>query len=147
MIRRRSPEQGQATVEFALAISLFMILLMGVFDLGMGIYKFNGVSQAAREIARTASVHPCVNPNACTLGDTPEVAAVVAIQKGLIPNLGSPVFRCVYPDGTLIPGSGSGCAPGYSVQVTIAAPYTPVAPLLGLIGTWNLRSSSSVKIQ
>jgi hypothetical protein len=139
--------RGQALVEFALAIIVFMVLLMGVFDLGMGIYKFNGVSQAARELARVASVHPCANPDACTLGDSAEVAAVLGTQKGLIPGLGSPVFRCVYPDGTLVPGSGSGCSPMYSVRVTISAPYTPMTPLLGLTGTWDLRSSSSVKIQ
>jgi Flp pilus assembly protein TadG len=144
---KREQPRGQATVEFALAITIFIVLLMGVFDLGMGIYKFNGVSQAAREIARVASVHPCTNPNACTLGDTPEVATVIAVQKGLIPNLGTPAYGCVRADGTLIPGSGSGCAPGDSIQVTVSAPYTPVTPILGLIGTWNLRSSSSVKIQ
>jgi hypothetical protein len=139
--------RGQALVEFALAIILFMVLMMGVFDLGMGIYKFNGVSQAARELARVASVHPCANPDACTLGDSAEVAAVLGTQKGLIPGLGSPAFRCVYPDGSLVPGSGSGCSPGYSVRVTISAPYRPMTPVLGLTGTWDLRSSSSVKIQ
>lgn len=146
MIQRRAT-RGQSTVEFALVVPLFIILMMGVFDLGMAIYKYNGVSQAARELARAASVHPCVDPNACTLGDTPEVAAVLATQKNLIPNLGSPTYRCVYEDGSLVPGSGSGCTPGYSVRVTISAPYTPVTPLLGLIGTWNLRSSSTLKIQ
>lgn len=146
MSQGRRP-QGQATVEFALAIIVFLVLLMGVFDLGKAIYQFNGVSQAAREIARAASVHPCADPNACTLGDSPEIASVVAVQKGLIPSLGTPAFRCVYPDGTLVPGSGSGCAPGYSVRVTAKAPYTPVMPLMGLTGPWILSSSSSVKIQ
>ena len=90
---RRPDERGQALVEFSLAIIVFLMLLMGVFDLGMGIYKFNGVSQAAREIARAASVHPCTNPDACTLGDSAEVAAVVATQKALVPGLAPSVER------------------------------------------------------
>jgi hypothetical protein len=145
MRRQRSP--GQATVEFALAIPLFIILILGVLDLGMAIYRVNGTSQAAREIARAASVHPCVTFTACVLGNTPEVQAVIAIQKGLIPNLSNPTFKCVRPDGTVISGSGDGCSPGYSVRVTVVAPYTPISPLLGLTGTWNLQSSSTIKIQ
>jgi hypothetical protein len=144
MTRRRN---AQTLAEFAIVVPVFIILMMGVFDLGLGIYKFNGVSQAAREIARAASVHPCINSDACTLGDTPEVAAVIAVQRSLIPNLGTPIFRCVYPDGTLVAGSGGGCSPGFSIRVTIAAPYEPITPLLGLIANFDLKSSSTIKIQ
>ena len=35
----------------------FLILLMGVFDLGRGIYTMNGTSEAAREITRVTIVH------------------------------------------------------------------------------------------
>jgi hypothetical protein len=140
-------QRGQATVEFALAIPLFIILLLGVLDLGMAIYRVNGSSEAAREIARAASVHPCIVNTACVLGSSPEVQAVIAIQKGLIPNLSNPTFKCVRPDGSVISGSGDGCAPGYSVRVTVVAPYAPISPLLGLTGTWNLQSSSTIKIQ
>ena len=144
---KHAREPGQAMVEFALVLPIFAILFFGVIDLGMGIYKWNGTSQAAREIARAASVHPCVDPNACSLGDSPEVLAVIATQKQLIPGLQNPTFRCVRPDGSLISGSGDGCAPGYSVRVTIIAPYNPVLPLLGFTGPWNLQSSSTIKIQ
>jgi hypothetical protein len=139
--------RGQATVEFALAIPLFIILMLGVLDLGMAIYRVNGTSQAAREIARAASVHPCVNDQACVRGDTPEVQAVIAIQKGLIPNLLTPTFKCVRDDGSVISGPGTGCTSHDSVRVTVIAPYKPISPLLGLSGTWNLQSSSTIKIQ
>ena len=49
--------QGQAVVEFALAVIPFLILLMGVIDLGRGIYTMNGTSEAARDIARVTIVH------------------------------------------------------------------------------------------
>ena len=55
-------ERGQGLVEFALVLPIFLMLLLGVFDLGMAIYRMNGTSQAAREIARAASVHPCHRP-------------------------------------------------------------------------------------
>jgi len=125
-------------VEFALALILFLVLLMGVFDLGRGIYQWNGVSQAAREIARVTSVHP-----GATLGTSAQTAAVVATQQGLIPNLGNPTFECV--DITGAPTSGT-CRPGDWVRVRIAAPWSAVTPLLGMIGSLNIESSSSIQI-
>lgn len=118
---------------------------MGVFDLGRGIYMYNGVSEAAREIARVTSVHPCAG-NPCTLGNTTQTAAVVATQKVLIPNLGSPTFSCVDIDGSATHTSTT-CLAGDQVKVVIIAPYSPVTPLLGLIGTLNMQSTSAVSIQ
>jgi Flp pilus assembly protein TadG len=136
--RRHEHREGQALVEFSLAIIVFLVLLMGIFDLGRGIYMYNGVSQAAREIARATSVHPGV-----TLGSSAETAAVLATQKNLIPNLGNPTFACVDIDDSAISGT---CRGGMRVKVTIVAPYRPVTPLLGLIGTWDMSSTSAVSI-
>ena len=44
----REREGGQALVEFSLALIPFLFMLMGVVDLGRGIYTSNGVAQAAR---------------------------------------------------------------------------------------------------
>jgi hypothetical protein len=138
---RRPREQGQALVEFSLAIVVFLVLMMAIVDLGRGIYMFNGVSQAAREIARVASVHPG------TVFGGAEIQAVVNTQKGLIPNLGNPTFACVDIDGGpgLDPVYGN-CPTGAQVTVSITAPYTPVTPVMGLLGTWNMKSSASVRI-
>jgi hypothetical protein len=140
MQRPRHPSsEGQALVEFALAITVFLVLLMGVADLGRGIYTYNGVSQAAREIARATSVHPGV-----TLGTSSQTASVVSVQQGLIPGLGTPTFTCVDIAGATISGS---CTSGDFVKVGIAAPFQPVTLLLGLTGTWSFQSTSLVQIQ
>ena len=44
---RSEPVRGQALVEFALAITVFLLLMMAIVDFGRGIYMYNGVSQAA----------------------------------------------------------------------------------------------------
>jgi Flp pilus assembly protein TadG len=138
---RHQRDRGQALVEFSLSIIIFLVLMMAIVDLGRGIYMFNGVSEAAREIARVASVHP-----GTTFGG-PEITAVVNTQKKLIPNLGNPTFACVDIDGGpgLDPQYGT-CPTGAQVTVTISAPYGPVTPLMGLVGTWNMQSTSSVRI-
>jgi Flp pilus assembly protein TadG len=143
---RPSAERGQALVEFSLTIVIFLVLMMAIVDLGRGIYMFNGVSQASREIARVASVHP-----GTTFGSSAEITAVVDTQKGLIPNLGNPVFACVdiddsttSLDDSTTPKVESRCPKRHRVKVTITAPYGPVTPLMGLIGTWDMTATSTV---
>ena len=46
MIRPRD-HRGQSLVEFALILPIFVLILVGLFDFGAGIYAFNTISQAA----------------------------------------------------------------------------------------------------
>jgi len=117
--------------------------MMAVVDLGRGIYMFNGVAQAARELARVTSVHPGTG-----FGNSAQTANVLATQKGLIPNLGNPTFSCVDIDGAAIALVNGRCpsGKGYRVKVSITAPYSPVTPVMGLVGTWNMQSTSSLEL-
>ena len=138
-MRRRQRSRGQALVEFAIALPIFLMLMMAVFDLGRGIYMYNGVAEAARELARVTSVH-----TGNTLGGSPETAAVLATQKALIPSLGNPTFTCVDIDGSSITAT---CVAGMQVKVVIAASYAPVTPVLSMVGTLLVASSSTFSIQ
>jgi hypothetical protein len=137
--RSRDTADGQALVEFALAITVFIMLLMGVVDLGRGIYMYNGASQAAREVARATSVHP-----GSPLGSSVQTVAVITTPQSLIPGLQAPTFACVDITGAAVSAT---CTSGDFVRVTITAPFSPITPLLGLTGTWNLQSTSIVELQ
>ena len=149
MTTRRRRSGGQGLVEFSLTIIVFLVILMGVVDFGMAIYKFNGVSQAAREIARVTSVHPCATPGAltCSPGNSmsAETQEVINVQKGLVPGLEDPTFKCIDQTGVQKPGACDFSQD--SVQVEIEAPYRPITPLLGLTGQWDMKGSSSAQIQ
>jgi hypothetical protein len=136
---RARREGGQALVEFSLAIIVFLVLLMGVFDFGRGVFMYNGVSQAAREIARAASV----DRGAIVLGAGAKAQAALAVQRGLIPGMGTPTFACVDIAGD--PSSNSPCQSGDYVKVTVTGTYEPIS-LLGLTGPITLSSSSSIQI-
>ena len=142
---KRSPRSGQSLVEFALGITIFLVLLMGIVDFGMSIYKYNGVSQAAREIARVASVHQA--GIGTTFGNSPQLTAVVATQKRLVPGLGAPTFACTDVGGSAVALQSGKCPPDAYVQVEITAPYQATTPLLGLVGTFTMKGSSSAQIQ
>lgn len=144
MTRQRADAGGQALVEFSLAIVVFLVLLMAIFDFGRAIMQYNGVAQAAREIARVTAVHEGADFTT-TAGRSPETNAVIATQKRMVPNLQDPTITCVDIDGTVI---ATHCVEGKWINVSIVAPYTPITPLLGLVGTWDLFSSStSVQLQ
>jgi hypothetical protein len=133
-------QNGQTIAEFAITIGLFMLLLIGATDLGRGVYVFNGVSEAAREIARTTSIFP----GGTTLGGSSETALVVATQRSLVPGLGLPTFTCTDIAGTVESGT---CGGGKWVMVTVSAPYQPATPLLAIFGAMTFTSTSSAEIQ
>jgi len=146
MRRRHGTERGQSLVEFSMVIIVFLVILMGIVDFGMAIYKYNGVSQAAREIARVTSVHPCATPGAltCSPGGSAQTAQVVNTQKNLIPGLVNPTITCIDQTGA----ASSPCDFSKdSVRVVVTAPYRPITPLLGFTGTWTMEGSSSAQIQ
>jgi Flp pilus assembly protein TadG len=137
---RTGDERGQALVEFSLALIPFLMLLMAIFDFGRGIYMYNGMSQAAREIARTASVHQG------TTGYSTDAQATIATQQGLIPGLVVLNPKCVNSidanDSTATPGP---CGQNTFLVVTARATYTPVS-LLGFLGTIHLESKSRIQV-
>lgn len=137
--RRHGQRDGQALVEFSLAIIIFLVLLMGIFDFGRGIYMYNGVAQAAREIARRTSVYPGID-----LGASAESQTVIAVQAGLVPGMEAPTFACLTITGA--PSTSDPCASGDIVQVTVTATYEPITPLLGFLGTIPLSASGSAQI-
>lgn len=152
---RTEGSRGQALVEFAIAIIVFLTLVMAIVDLGRAIYIMNGTAQAAREIARTTSVHPCASGLlACSqLGSSTEVGDVIATQRGLVPDLKvgtNPVandvasgISCVDAAGTAI--SDINCRPNDFIRVQVIARFAPITPLVGMFGTHNFTSTSQIQ--
>jgi hypothetical protein len=100
--------RGQALVEFALVIPLFLAIVFGIIDLGRGVWAADTAAHAASEAARFAIVHggsandPCpVGPLAPTwvgpLGTCPhpspskqsiyDTATNAAIGSGAVPTV------------------------------------------------------------
>jgi Flp pilus assembly protein TadG len=135
---RRGDERGQALVEFSLAIIVFIVMLVAVFDVGHGVYLYNGVSEAAREIARVTAVHPGL-----TLGASDETAERIAIQRGLVGDIVVDPPACVNVDGSS--STHNPCQSGDYVRVTVTASYRPLS-LLGFGGPITVSSSSSIRL-
>lgn len=143
----RDRQLGQGLVEFSLVLVPFLLMLLAITDLGRGVYTNNGVAEAAREIARVTSVHPC-DPSSCTLGNSSQTQATIATQRGLVPGLGgagsSITFQCT--DITDAALNNTNCRSGSFVRVTVTVPFRVVTPLLGMVAPATLTSSSHVQL-
>jgi Flp pilus assembly protein TadG len=146
--RRRERGAGQTLVEFSLALIPFLFVLMGIVDLGRGIYTSNGVSQAAREIARAVSVHQCSGP--CATGNYSAAAqAAINTQKKLIPGLiesGITVECTNVEDTTVTIAAGNICPPGDYIRVTISASFRLVTPFLPVPNPFGLQAIAHVQV-
>jgi Flp pilus assembly protein TadG len=138
--------RGQALVEFSLALLPFVLILMGVVDLGRGIYMNSGTSQAAREIARVTAVH-----QGATFGSSAETLSVISTQKNLVPGLGDAAatiaITCTTVTDVNVPvAAGSTCPRSNFVKVSITVPFAVITPLLSMVAPSTLSASAHIQV-
>lgn len=126
--RRRQRSRGQSLVEFSLVFPIFILLLAGIIDFGLGMYSYMTIQNATREGARLA-VTNCDLQRDCTLAIQSRTAGS---SNGLLD--GSEVTVACFPKGsaTAYPGGGAGCAnsrPEDSVRVSTSYTYRMIWPL------------------
>jgi TadE-like protein len=138
-------QRGQALVEFALVVVPFLVLLMGVIDLGRGIYMMNGTAEAARDITRATIVH--MRDGSGNLGMSPETTEAVNTQRTMIPGLTiAPAtdITCVDEYDVVVPDAN--CLPGNFIKVRVTAPFTPVTPIVSAFGSHTFESVSRMQV-
>jgi Flp pilus assembly protein TadG len=126
-------EQGNSMVEFSLVAVVFVMLLLGVVEMGRLILVYTTMAQAAKAGARYAIVHGNFRTGAGATGpsgpaDYSQIQTVVQNFAGaggirLLANATTVTYTndtmtCIYPPN----------GPGCSVQVKVTYPF---APLLG----------------
>ncbi len=119
LIRRRKEkgEKGQALVEFALLVPIFLILLFSIVDFGMGFYSWITVTNSAREGARIGAV----------LANDQQIRDRVFDTAGL-PNEGTNM------EVIITNSAEQGGLPGESVVVQVDYDYDLITPLANLLG-------------
>ena len=115
-------EKGQGIVEFSLILFLFMMMVLGIFEVGRLFLQYTAVANAAQEAARYASLHgtscttavntPC---NSITQSDIETYAVDHAAITGV-------TATAVWP-GTPDPGT--------TVTVTVTSTFEPLLAFVG----------------
>jgi Flp pilus assembly protein TadG len=129
--RRSTRKRGQAMVEFALVLPIFMLILSGILDFGFALYSRMTVINAAREGARAAAMVT----DTSTIPTVVSAAATSAAgQAGLTPS--SVTENCIVGGGhtyhtcTWIADQTNSAQAGDSVSVTVHYTYHTFFPLL-----------------
>jgi len=108
-------QAGATTVEFALALLLFLTFLLGILDFSRMLFTWSAAQEATRAGARYAAV----------CDDTSQQALVLARMQALLPQIGS-IAVAWSPTGC----SASTCE---GVEVTITGlNYQWISPIAGL---------------
>jgi hypothetical protein len=137
----RTEDGGQAIVEFALVLPLFILLVTGIMDLSRAVWEENTLAYAAREGTRYAIVHgshaltpvgPCTSCNDATITSIVRAAAVGVNNITVTTN---------YPDAINDRNA--------RVSVDATAPFVPLPSqyMLGSIFQITLRGGSMLVIQ
>ena len=83
MTRRRSA--GQALIEFAVVLPLFLVMVLGIVDFGRVIWASNSLASSAREAARFAIVHGGSASTACPVGPPVPDVTVIPVASAACP--------------------------------------------------------------
>lgn len=143
-MRRRSSSpasSGQALVEFSLAITIFVWLMLGVFDLGRLVYVNTATAQAAREAARWGSVQ--FRSASDTSRQT--IAAYAINTMTAVP---SPSASATCMENGAPIADPSTCHAGDLLVVHVTSVVAPITPVIGqLVGNVTVSSSTEVTVQ
>ncbi len=127
LVRRRPnarATRGQALVEFALVIPIFLFLLVALFDLGRAVFSYNTLTNAAREGARMA----IVNQDKATIIERAKAQTAIVELNDPSVSVG---FWQMATDGT--PDYSDPCdlvAVGCLAVVSFEATYQPITPII-----------------
>ena len=116
---------GQSLVEFALILPIFVLLLVGVFDLGRAFFSFIAITNAAREGTRVVTFWPgkTTVANVNTAIDA-EIGASPMVDVG---NIASRVIECGDPSAIVTTDAElQACASEQPVRVTITYSFEPI---------------------
>jgi hypothetical protein len=83
--RRRHRSRGQALVEFALVLPLFITMVLAVFDIGRVIWARNALENAAREGGRYAIVHGDSIGQSCPTGPSAGIYSTAPASSSACP--------------------------------------------------------------
>jgi Flp pilus assembly protein TadG len=163
LARLRSDNRAVAMIEFAVVMPILVLLLLPLFDLGMGFYTKTQVMTAAESGAQYAFVHGWSGTSSTS---QTSILSAVSSATGLsgVQASPAPVLACGCADGTNITYSSPGgsfspsscsalaaCAstqkPGAYVTISAQASYRPLFTYLIFSGSTTLSATSTVRIQ
>jgi hypothetical protein len=147
-VGRRCARSGTALLEGTIVLTVFLLIIFAMFDLGLAVMRQNSLAESARRLARTAIVHgDLATPEytswgplqySATADDDHEIAN--AVRTGLITmNPADVAIEVTWPDGDNRSGD--------RVIVSLEYPHRTILPSLFGGSSLNLRAESTMRVE
>jgi Flp pilus assembly protein TadG len=132
---RDRSQLGLASVEFAIAVPLLLLLLLAIPELGRMLSQYDTLTKAVRDGARFLAAH-ALSGSTSTVQLTAPIPAETQylVVYGNINGTGSPVLPGFVIGNVTVADAGNG-------YVSVSAAYT-YQPMLGALRTFGLTGSS-----
>ncbi len=128
---RGDRRRGQSMVEFSLVFIIFLMLMVGLFELGRVVWIYETVAHAARQGARYAMVHGN--------SGSPDNAALIARVKSQAVGLSDAAIQ-------VTPNWEGGGIVGSFVSVRVSYPFAPAVGGILLGGTQGYTIASTSRM-
>ena len=145
--KRSRRERGQALLEFAFVVPIFLVLVLGIVDFGWALKSWITVTNAAREGARFGAVGWADGsyPTDCNATDTDDITVVGRTCTAVTSNLDNVESVAVtYEERNGIAGVEPPQT-GDSIVVSIAYSYDFITPLGSFIGGFTKHDCDGVE--
>ena len=135
----RAELRGQGMVEFAIVLPVFVLLLVGLFDVGRAVYGYNTVNNAAREAGRLAIVDQYEDH---VLDEAVAAASGVGVVRADVD------ITYELADGGSCPHVGTDQIVGCVAVVTVPYEYEAATPIIGnIVGPLDLAGESKMIVE
>ncbi|HYI67022.1 MAG TPA: TadE family protein [Candidatus Limnocylindrales bacterium] len=133
-LRGNRPARGQSLVEFGLILPIFVLILVGLFDVGRAVYAYNTLNNAAREAGRLAIVDQFEDH---VLDEAMKAASGVGVVRNEI------TVAYELPDGDPCPHVGDNQIVRCVAVVIVPYTYAAATPIIGnIIGEITIEGAS-----
>lgn len=136
--RPAQAQRGQSLVEMALMMTIILVILSAVIDLGRGFFSYVAIYNAAAEGALYAAINPWCPTSAQPGCDAPNNVIYRAQHEspsGLVDNARMEV-NVIYNDGTRC-AAGAACSPASAAMVEGTPVTVTVVYRMNMIGPFS----------
>jgi hypothetical protein len=132
------PPKGQSLVEFAVSLTVMLILLAGTVDFGIGLFHYIAMRDAAQEGALYGSISP---PAIAGHWNCPNSVIAHICERLVNASGGDGLIKNIYDSGMTVEVTVSGMAcEGNTITVTLLYDYPLSMPFIGtLIGSDHIQ--------
>lgn len=146
VLRCRDDSRGVAAIEFAMIVPVLLFMMVGVTDLGMGLYADMQVQNAAQAGAQYAIAHGYTASSISTAVTSATSFSGITVSAGPTKFCGCPSSTGV-TTATCSSTCDNGTSAGTYVTVSASGTYTTLLPYPLIPTTYTFVHPSTVRIQ